>query len=353
MTSKKTYLKNIGQVPGTVVYTWDKMTVDSQVWMVVYDEANYQEIEVEDFQQCASLDPHQTTRIDFIGLDQTNDIQEIGNVFDLHSLTLEDIANIQQRPKIEDMDDYIFLSLKMFEYDNATHELQEEQVSLVLGKHYLLSFQEKDGYDDFEMIKDRIKKSKWKIRKMGPDYLMYSLLDVIVDHYFVVLDKVQDDIELLQDELVNKPTKDTLPKIQQLKHYLIILRKSIWPLREMISFLQRYESSLIDGGLRMYLRDVYDHTIQIVDSIETFRDIISGSLDIYLSSISNRMNEVMKVLTIIGTIFIPLTFIVGVYGMNFKYMPELSLPWTYPTLWVIMLLIALGMVRYFKKKKWM
>lgn len=188
---------------------------------------------------------------------------------------------------------------------------------------------------------------------MGPDYLMYSLLDVIVDHYFVVLDKVQDDIELLQDELVNKPTKDTLPKIQQLKHYLIILRKSIWPLREMISFLQRYESSLIDGGLRMYLRDVYDHTIQIVDSIETFRDIISGSLDIYLSSISNRMNEVMKVLTIIGTIFIPLTFIVGVYGMNFKYMPELSLPWTYPTLWVIMLLIALGMVRYFKKKKWM
>lgn len=136
------------------------MTVDSQVWMVVYDEANYQEIEVEDFQQCASLDPHQTTRIDFIGLDQTNDIQEIGNVFDLHSLTLEDIANIQQRPKIEDMDDYIFLSLKMFEYDNATHELQEEQVSLVLGKHYLLSFQEKDGYDDFEMIKDRIKKSK-------------------------------------------------------------------------------------------------------------------------------------------------------------------------------------------------
>lgn len=186
---------------------------------------------------------------------------------------------------------------------------------------------------------------------MGPDYLMYSILDVIVDNYFVVLDKVQDDIELLQDELVNNPSKETLPKIQHLKHNLIYLRKSIWPLREMIGSLQRFESSLIDESLRTYLRDVYDHTIQIVDSIETFRDIISGSLDIYLSSISNKMNEIMKVLTIIGTIFIPLTFITGLYGMNFRYMPELDLPRTYPLLLAIMLLIGGGMVRYFRKKK--
>lgn len=180
---------------------------------------------------------------------------------------------------------------------------------------------------------------------------MYSLLDAIVDNYFVVLDKVQDDIDVLQDELVNNPTKDTLPKIQKLKHHLIYLRKSIRPLREMIGSLQRFESDLINEGLRTYLRDVYDHTIQIVDSIETFRDIISGSLDIYLSSISNRMNEVMKVLTIIGTIFIPLTFIVGVYGMNFKYMPELDQKRAYPILRVIMLGIFVGMIRYFKKKK--
>ncbi len=176
---------------------------------------------------------------------------------------------------------------------------------------------------------------------MGPDYLMYSLLDVIVDNYFVVLDKFQDDIDLLQDELINTPTKTILPKIQQLKQHLIHLRKSIWPLREMISYLLRFESSFIDEGLRTYLRDLYDHTIQIVDSIETFRDIISGSLDIYLSTLSNRMNEIMKVLTIIGTIFIPLTFIVGVYGMNFRYMPELDKPWFYPFLWVVMIIIAL------------
>lgn len=168
---------------------------------------------------------------------------------------------------------------------------------------------------------------------------MYSLMDVIVDNYFVVLEHIEDDIEVLQDELVNNPTKDTLPKIQNLKHNLIILRKSIWPLREMISGLQRFETKLISEDLHRYLRDLYDHTVQIVDTLETFRDIISGSLDIYLSSISNKMNEVMKVLTIIGTIFIPLTFIVGVYGMNFKYMPELDQKRFYPALWVVMLLI--------------
>jgi len=347
----KTSLKNIGQVPWSVIYTGNVMPAESTVHMIEYNESAIKEIEVQDFHQCASLSSHMTTWIDFVGVDQTNDVQEIGQVFDLHPLILEDIANIQQRPKIDDMDDYIFLSLKMFEYHKDTQTLEEEQISLVLGKHYLISFQEREGDDDFTIIKERIRNSKWRIRKMWADYLLYSLLDAIVDNYFVVLDKVQDDIDLLQDELVNNPTKDTLPKIQQLKHNLIYLRKSIWPLREMIGSLQRFESRLIDESLRTYLRDVYDHTIQIVDSIETFRDIISGSLDIYLSSISNRMNEIMKVLTVIGTIFIPLTFITGLYGMNFRYMPELNFPWTYPLLLVIMLLIAGGMLWYFRKKK--
>jgi len=347
----KSKLKNVGQIPGTVVYTGDKKTVNSRIHVMSYHDTFFQELDVRDLHQCSSLDKTLTTWVDFIGVDQINDLQSLGDMFGFHPLTLEDIANIQQRPKIEDMEKYIFLSFKMFCYHQDTQLLEQEQISLILSDHYLISFQEREGDDDFEIIKERIRSGKGRIRKMWADYLMYSLMDAIVDNYFVVLDAVQDDIETLQDELVNNPRKETLPKIQQLKHNLIHLRKSIWPLREMISSLQRFESDLIDESLRTYLRDVYDHTIQIVDSIETFRDIISWSLDIYLSSISNKMNEIMKVLTIIGTIFIPLTFITGLYGMNFKYMPELNFKRTYPFLLLAMLGIGLGMVRYFKRKK--
>lgn len=347
----KSTLKNVWQIPGSIIYTWDKKTAESKVLMIDYNDVTFKETVVEDFSECKNFVRKSVKWIDFDGVDQTNDVQEIGEIFALHPLTLEDIANIQQRPKIEDMEEYIFISLKMFYYDKETQTLDQEQISLVLGQDYLISFQEKEENDDFEIIKERIRKWKWKIRKMWADYLMYSLMDTIVDNYFVVLEKIQDDIEDLQDELVKNPTKDTLPKIQLLKHNLMLLRKSIWPVREMISWLQRYESTLIHEDLHTYFRDLYDHTIQIVDSIETFRDIISWSLDIYLSSLSNKMNEVMKVLTIIGTIFIPLTFIVGVYGMNFKYMPELSQKRTYPLLWLIMLLIAGSMIYFFKKKK--
>ncbi len=350
MNTKKTKLKNIGQVPGSIIYTGDAMTAESTVHMIHYNDEVI-ETKVKDFNECKSLPSHGVTRIDFIGVDQTNDIQEIGQVFDLHPLTLEDIANIQQRPKIDDMDAYVFMSLKKFGYDRETQVLDEEQISLVLGKYYLISFQEKEGDDDFETIKERIRKSKWKIRKMWSDYLLYSLIDSIVDSYFVVLEKIEDDIESLQDELLNNPTMDTLSKIQTFKQNIILLRKSIWPVREIISFLQRFDSDLVSEELDKYLRDLYDHTVQIGDSLETFRDTLSGSLDIYLSTLSNKMNSIMKVLTIISTIFIPLTFITGFFGMNFKHMPNfMAQPLSYLWFFWIMVLLGMSMVMFFKKK---
>ena len=347
----KSKLKNIGQMPGSVIYTGDTMTVESLVHMIHYND-DVVETTVKDFNECTSLPSRGVTRIDFIGVDQTNDVQEIGQVFDLHPLTLEDISNIQQRPKIDDMEDYIFVSLKKFEYHRDTQVLDEEQISFVLGKRYLISFQEKEGNDDFEIIKERIRKSKWRIRKMWSDYLLYSLMDSIVDSYFVVLEKIEDDIELLQDELLNSPTTNTLSQIQTLKQNIILLRKSIRPVREILSFLQRFESRLFSQDLATYLRDLYDHTVQIADGLETFRDTLSGALDIYLSSLSNKMNSIMKVLTIISTIFIPMTFVTGFFGMNFKYMPDfMGKPLSYLWFLWIMVILWLSMVMFFKKKK--
>lgn len=348
----KTY-KKIGQIPGSVVYTWDVKTAESLVTMVDYDDDRCDEKRVTEFHQCLDFDHYKVKRIDFIGVDQTNDIQEIGELFNLHPLTMEAIANIQQRPKYEDMGDYLFLSLKLFSYDKKKQVVKEEQISLVLGEKYVISFQEYEGNDEFNIIKERIRTSKGRIRKMRSDYLLYALLDIIVDRYFVVLEDIEDSVENLQDELLRCPNPKTLSKIEVFKQNLISLRKSIWPVREIVGALARTESELIDDGLQTYFRDIYDHTVQIIDTVETFRDIIAWSLDIYLSTLSNKMNEVMKVLTVISTIFIPLTFIAGVYGMNFKYMPELNQRWAYPLLWILMIVIAVGMLVYFKKRKWL
>jgi magnesium transporter len=226
-----------------------------------------------------------------------------------------------------------------------------EQVSLILGPNYVISFQE--GEDVFEPLRERIKSGKGRIRKMGADYLAYALLDSIVDNYFAVLEKLGEAVEFLEEKLVTDPTRDTLHAIHNLKREMIFLRRSVWPLREVLGSLERGESPLVKDSTEVFFRDVYDHTIQVIDTIETFRDMLSGMLDIYLSSISNRLNEVMKVLTIIATLFIPLTFLVGVYGMNFKYMPELGLRWAYPVLWAIMVGTAVAMLIYFRKKRWL
>jgi len=292
------------------------------------------------------------TWINIDGLQEVGVVEKIGTHFGVHPLILEDILHTGQRPKAEDLGDYLFIVLKMIYHDENEDEIMGEQVSLILGQNYVISFQEREG-DIFNPIRERIRNGKGRIRKAGADYLAYALIDAIVDHYFVILEKLGEKIESLEEELVTNPIPETLQMIHTLKRNLIFLRKSVWPLREVISGLERGESPLITEPTGIYLRDVYDHTIQVIDTIETFRDMVSGMLDIYLSSLSNRMNEVMKVLTIIATIFIPLTFIVGIYGMNFKFMPELEWHWGYPTALIIMLLLVGFMLLYFRRKKWL
>ena len=279
--------------------------------------------------------------------------KQLGERFGLHPLVVEDILNTDQRPKLEDYGEYLFVVLKSLYHSKIESDEPEiEQISLVLGPNYVLSFQERAG-DEFEPVRERIRSDKGRVRKMGADYLAYSLIDLIVDTYFIVLEKLGERMEILEEELVLNPTTETLQAIHQLKREMVFLRKSTWPLREVIGALERGESPLIQDSTSIYLRDVYDHTIQVIDAVETYRDILSGMLDIYLSSISNRMNEVMKVLTIIATVFIPLTFIAGVYGMNFQHMPELAWPWAYPLVWAVMITIAAVMVVYFQRKRWL
>ena len=276
--------------------------------------------------------------------------EDIGKLFSLHPLVLEDILNTDQRPKMEDYGDYIYIVLKNI-YRQEGEDLLSDQISIILGNDFILSFQEQES-GLFESIKEKIRKDKGRIRKEGADYLAYSIVDNIVDNYFVVLENLEEKIDDVEDDLVSKPNSDTLQNIHFLKKQLILLRKSLWPLREAIGSLDRSASLLINRSTGIYLKDIYDHTIAIIDTVETFRDMLSGMLDIYLTSISNRLNEVMKVLTIIATIFMPLSFIAGVYGMNFKYMPELELHWGYFSVLGIMFVITLFMLIYFKKKKW-
>jgi magnesium transporter len=253
---------------------------------------------------------------------------------------------------MEDFGDYIFAVLKMLQYNEEDKETQVEQISLILGSSWVISFQENAG-DLFDPIRERLRTDKGRIRKMGADYLVYALIDAVVDNYFVVLERIGERIEEIEEEIVANPSPETLQAIHNLKRQVILLRKSVWPLREAISRLERWESKLIKRSTDIFLRDVYDHTIQVIDAVETYRDMLSGMLDIYMSSVSNRMNEVMKVLTIIATIFIPLTLVAGIYGMNFRYMPELEWVWGYPFVLLIMLAVGIVMLLYFRRRKWL
>ena len=324
-----------------------------RITIIDYDESHVEDKEAKRIEECFPFtDKPTVTWININGLHQLDIIEKIGEHFNVHPLVLEDIVNTGQRPKIEDFVDYIFVTLKMLRYSDEEKETEAEQVSLILGSNFVISFQENEG-DVFDPIRQRIEADKGRIRKMGADYLAYALMDAIVDNYFTILEKLGDRIEDFEEELVVNPKPETLQAIHHLKREMIFLRKSVWPLREVINRLERWESSLINKSTAIYFRDVYDHTIQVIDSVETFRDMLSGMLDIYLSSISNRMNEVMKVLTIIATIFIPLTFIAGVYGMNFRFMPELEMPIGYSVVLLVMLFIGILMFAYFRKKKWL
>jgi magnesium transporter len=321
--------------------------------VIDYNENSFQEKQVTKIEDCFEFKKTPTVSwINIDGLHNVEIIEKIGKHYGFHSLVLEDILHTGQRPKFEDLDSYIFIVLMMLRFDEESQTVVSEQVSMVLGTNYVISFQENVG-DVFEQIRDRIRNAKGRIRKMGPDYLMYALLDAIVDSYFAILEKLGEKIESMEEELVGDPSEKTLHQIHNMKREMIGLRKSVWPLRELINGVERSESDFIQDTTGAYLRDVYDHTIQVIDTVESFRDMVSGMLDIYLSSISNRMNAVMKVLTIIATIFIPLTFVAGIYGMNFENMPELKWRYGYFGVWFIMLIITGCMIFYFKKKKWL
>jgi magnesium transporter len=342
-----------GLPPGTLVHLGEKKIEKVHISYIDYDEQNFQEKHISKIEECFTLKATPTVSwINIDGLHEVEILEKLGKQFELHPLMLEDILNTDQRPKQEDFDKHLFIVLKMLSFDEETQSVDSEQISVVLGENFVISFQERIG-DVFDPIRERIRNAKGRIRKMGPDYLMYTLLDAIVDNYFGILEKLGDKIQAMEDVLVSDPTEKTLKQIHYLKREMIYLRRSVWPLRELISGIERSESPLIKESTDAYLRDVYDHTIQVIDTVETFRDIVSGMLDTYLSSISNRMNSVMKVLTIIATIFIPLTFVAGIYGMNFQNMPELKWRWGYPAVLLVMIIIAGAMLIYFKRKKWL
>jgi magnesium transporter len=341
-----------GLPPGTIIHVGEKRQEPVKLSVINYDSTNFQERPVNTIEDAFSFkDEASVTWLNIDGVHKPEIIEQVGTHFGLHPLVLEDIANTGQRPKMEDFDDYIYVVLKMLRFDAKENETKAEQVSIILGRDFVISFQEREG-DVFDTVRERLRNNKGRIRKMGADYLTYALIDAIVDHYFVILENLGETIEDIEDKLVTNPSRETLRTIHDLKREMIFLRKSVWPLREVISRLERSESALINKSTCVYLRDVYDHTIQVMDAVETFRDMLSGMLDIYLSSVSNRMNEVMKVLTVIATIFIPLTFLAGIYGMNFRYMPELEQAWSYPVVLTVMFIIAIMMVFYFRRKKW-
>ncbi len=344
--------KTAGHIPGELVHVGEKKIDKVQISVLAYDEKNLQEKEINNIKETFTFkDTPTVTWININGLHELGLIEEIGNNFEMHPLTLEDIVNTAQRPKYEDFDKYIFVVLKMIMFDEEKKEIISEQVSLILGSNFVISFQERTG-DVFDSVRERIRSAKGRIRKLGADYLAYSLLDAVVDNYFSVLEKLGDKIEDLEEELITNPLPKTLQAIHNLKRDTIFLRKAVWPLREVVSSLERGESKFIKKGTRIFLRDLYDHTIQTIDTIETFRDMVSGILDIYMSSVSNRMNEIMKVLTIFAAIFIPLTFMAGIYGMNFEFMPELKWKYGYFVVLGLMALVGFGMLYQFRKKKW-
>lgn len=342
----------IGMPPGTLVHIGEKKRESTLLTLIEYDEVSFRQKNL-DFHELESLEVRETgiRWLHVEGLSQVAALEAIGRLFSLHPLVLEDILNTDQRPKIDVNDDYIFVSAKMLSYYKEMGEFDIEQVSFILGENYVISIAEKDS-DVFEPVIKRLQQGMSRFRKLGADYLVYSLLDIVVDNYFTVLEGFGDQVEFVEDEMVVRTGRQTLKTIHKLKRQILFLHKSVWPLREVLSFLERGESMLVRDTTEIYIRDLYDHVIQVMDTTETLRDILSSMLDVYLSSSSNRMNEIMKVLTIISTVFMPLSFIVGVYGMNLTNMPELSWPWMYPFLWLVMIGISISMLIYFKRKKW-
>jgi magnesium transporter len=343
----------VGLEPGTLVRVGHHAPEHVRATVIHYDEHQFTEREIDFRTECPVI-PRDggVTWVNVIGVTREDILVSLGECFGLHRLVLEDMMNSNQRVKIEDFLDYLYLVVKVIEWDDERNEAVEEQVSLILGRGFVISIQETDP-DLFRPIRDRLAENRSRARTMGADFLAYTLLDTVVDRYFVTLEALGDQIETMEDEVVDNPSTRLLQRIHYVKREMIFLRKATWPLREVVGALERRETLLIGESLAPYLRDLYDHTIQVIDTTEALRDIAAGLLDIYLSGVSNRLNVVMKLLAIIGTIFMPLTFIAGIYGMNFEHMPGLTSRWGYPLVLTIMAGIALYMIGVFRKKDWL
>ncbi|MBE0570374.1 MAG: magnesium/cobalt transporter CorA [Ignavibacteriaceae bacterium] len=349
---KKKTSSKIGLPPGSIVYLGEKKVEKVTITLTEYDENNAETYEIKSVKEIDPFtDTPQVTWVSVCGLHETEFLKQVGEKFKVHPLVLEDILNTDTRPKIEITDDYLFIVMKLMTFNPEQKILETEQVSFILGRTFLFSFSEKSD-EIFNPVKERITIQLGKFRKRGSDYLLYALMDIVIDHYFLALEKVEERIETLDDEVINNPEKSQIESIYNLRNLLLMMRRSIWPLREIVNQLIKDDSDLLDDSIEPYLRDIYDHTIHITESIEQQREITNGLMEIYLSMMSNKMNEVMKVLTVIATIFIPLTFIVGIYGMNFPNMPEMKWPWAYFALWGVMIGVVIFMVFYFRRKKW-
>ncbi|MCB4797795.1 magnesium/cobalt transporter CorA [Neotamlana laminarinivorans] len=355
ITKKKRNLlskKSIGQIPGSVIYTGKKPDQKLFIESFDYNEEICIEKELTNVQDCFNFKPGTITWINVNGLNHVATIEKIGEHYELHPLVLEDIANISQRPKIDEYDDYIFVVLKMLYYDD-NDTIVSEQVSFVLGEEYVLSFQESEG-DVFDSVRERIRQALGRIRTSQADYLLYALMDAIVDHYFTVIEILGDKIEDFETAIfAGNVDEDANKNIRDLKKEILRVRRAIFPLRELLNRIEKTENTLIQQKTITYFRDIYDHLIQVSENIEIYREMVWSLMDMYMTSISNKMNEVMKVLTIMASIFIPLTFIAGIYGMNFQYIPELHYKYGYFIVWAVMIVIIAGMLYYFKRKKWL
>ncbi len=350
----KTSSKKSGQPPGTLVYTGQNANTDVKITLFTYKGDFYMEKNMkqnDDFN--IDMKPEFNYWLNIDGIHNIDVVSKIGNHFNIHPLILEDITHNIQRPKLENYDNYLYFVIRNLSYNEDTMEVSNEQISIILGSNYIVSFNE-DTDPTFENVRERLQKGGPKMRNGNCGYLAYALIDSIVDNYFLILEKMGEDIEELEDVLISNPGKNDLQKVHRLRSQLILLRKSVWPLREVLNNILRENNNFISEDTIIYLRDVYDHSIQIIETIESYREMVIGMLDVYLSSMSNKMNQIMKVLTIISTIFIPLSFLAGVYGMNFLHFPEIGTIWMYPWgFWGISCIITLTMLAFFKKKNWL
>lgn len=338
--------------PGTLLQGSSMRNEQVKITLTCYQQDHWMEKEFSDVENLLNYNCMAGIKwIHITGIHTVSIIEKIGIKYNIHPLVMEDIVSPNQRPKLEEGKESVYIVLKMIHYLEQSQKIEFEQFSMVVGEDYIISFQEHDN-QIFQQIKERIKKVNGKIRTKGADYLAYALMDCVVDHYYLALEYLGEKIESLEEQLMAYPGSNVLQEIHSLKNEMLFIRKAIWPLREIINGVSRGDSALFHQDTLVYIRDVYDHIIQIMDTIEMYRDMVTGMFDIYISSVSYKLNEVMKMLTIIATIFIPLTFIVGLYGMNFKYMPELEWEWGYPAVLVLMLFISISMIVYFRKKKW-